>query len=172
MKNVLLSIAAFFFTTSIYTYTIPDTNGEPIAFANFQGKKILIVNTAGGSEFVDQYASLEQLYQIHKDSLVIIVVPSNSFGNEQGTDSTIFQYVTETYGATYVISGKAEVKGVNQVPLYHWLTNKSDNGQVGYAIHGDWQKFLIDKNGKIIGVFAPSVDPMSDELQDAIKNVD
>lgn len=74
-----------FLISTIYTYTLPAADGgNGIHLSDYQDKKILFVNTASNSEYAIQYASLEQLYQRYKDSLVIIAVPSNSFGNEQG----------------------------------------------------------------------------------------
>lgn len=165
--------ALLLYNVSIYTYNLPGNNTEDeIHLSEYQGKKILLVNTASNSGYSMQYQSLEQLHQLYKDSLVIIAVPSNSFNNEPFDDSTISAYLNANYPATYIIAGKSEIIGDSAIPLYQWLVDQSLNGQVNNEIKGDFQKFLIDNTGKLVGVFAPSVDPMSDELLDAINGTD
>ena len=171
MIKLIFCCLIFISSTDFYSLVLPKPmeQNSQIKLSSYQGRKILIVNTAGGSEYASQYNSLEQLHRLYPDSLVIIAIPSNSFGNEPGTDSTITNYLIDTYDATFIVSGKVEVIGENQHPLYQWLTDQNKNGIVSNEVKSDFQKFLINEQGKLIGVFAPSVDPLSDELQSVIK---
>ncbi len=157
-------------TSTIYNVTINDIDGNPIDLSQFQGKKILIVNTASGSGYVSQYASLEQLYQKYKDSLVIIAVPSNSFGNEPSDSSAIKDFVMNNYNIHFILAQKMDVTGDTESPLYGWLTHIEQNNMLSNEVLGDFYKFLIDANGRLMGAFDSSTDPMSDVIQNAVTN--
>ncbi len=157
-----------FLLTSIYTIPYTDIDGGMQNFGNFQGKKILIVNIATGSSRVSQLEQLQQLYQQHQDSLVIIAFPSNSFANEPRTNAEVKQFCQSNYGATFHLAAKGNVKDPGQLPIYHWLSTTSENGVMNGAVQGDFQKFLIDKNGQLIGVFAPDISPMDSILVNGI----
>ncbi len=170
--NKILSLLVGFtlVTTTIYDFSVKDIDGNNISLEQFRGKKILFVNTASNSSYTNQYASLEQLYQKYKDSLVIIAVPSNSFGNEAGTNSAIKEFVKNRYHAHFIITEKSIVAGESQTPLYAWLTHIEQNGMMNNAVGDDFYKFLVDGSGKLVGGFVSSVDPMSKAVQDAITN--
>jgi glutathione peroxidase len=170
MIKTVLIISTLFFTISIYSISSTDINGEQFNFSDFQGKKILIVNTASNSRYVGQYAALEQLYQQYKDSLIVIVFPSNSFGNETGDNAAIKNFVVNNYNAHFLLAGKLDVTGSSQAPIYHWLTQQSQNGMMDNPMLGDFQKFLVDKDGTLIGVFSPVISPMDSSIQNAITN--
>lgn len=155
-------------TTTLYDFSVTDIDGNNITFNQFKGKKVMIVNTASKSKYENQYAGLEQLYQKYKDSLVIIVVPSNTFGNETGENGEIKKNVTSNYNTHFIITEKTVVAGEGQSALYAWLTDIKQNGMVNNPVNGDFYKFLVNSSGTVIGVFAPSVDPMSDVVQNAI----
>ncbi len=157
-------------TSVIYNLSLNDIDGNPIDLHQFQGKKILIVNTATGSSYVNQYASLEQLYQKYKDSLVIIAIPSNSFGNETGDNASIKDFVMNNYNIHYILAQKMDVTGESQSSLYSWLTHIEQNNMLSNDVQGDFFKFLADQSGRLVGAFMPSVDPMSDDMQGVITN--
>ena len=167
-----LPIYSISFSQSIYDYSLLSTGGDTIHLSDFNGKKILFVNTAGSSLLAYQYQKLEQLNQLYHDSLVIIAVPSNSFGNEQETDSAINENVHNTYGITYKLAATTEVAGDSINLVYQWLTKQNLNGFIENPITTDFQKFLVGIDGHIIGVFSSKVDPLSDELQNAVKSID
>jgi glutathione peroxidase len=167
IKSILL-IAATFFTANIYTITSTDIDGNDIHFSDFAGKKILIVNTASNSSAVSQYAQLEELYQKYKDSLIVIAFPSNSFGNEPGTNQNISDSVASKYHVHFLLGAKADVIGSNQSLIYQWLTQEAQNGMMNNIVVDDFQKFLINKNGTLVGVFSPVVDPMDSLIQNAV----
>jgi len=153
---------------SIYSFSIVSIDGNAISLGQFKGKKMLFVNTATGSQYAQQYAGLEKLYQQYKDSLVIIAFPSNDFGNEGNADNTIQTMVTSKYHPSYILASKLSVKGAGISPLFKWLAESTQNGRIDDPVIGDFCKYLIDGTGNIKGVFAGSVDPMDSVLQNAI----
>ena len=155
---------------TIYDFSVNDIDGNARNISQYQGKKILFVNTASNSSYTSQYASLEQLYQKYQDSLVIIAVPSNSFGNDSADNATIKDFVMSNYNIHFTLTQKADVAGDSQSALYSWLTHIDQNTMMDNTITDDFYKFLVDSSGKLIGVFGPSVDPMSDDIQNAITN--
>ena len=157
-------------TSIIYSLPLNDIDGNPINLGQFQGKKVLIVNTATNSSYVSQYDSLEQLYQKYKDSLVIIAIPSNSFGNESNDNPTIKDFVMSNYHIHYILAQKMDVTGDTRSALYSWLTHIEQNNMMNNDVQGDFFKFLIDGSGRLVGAFVPSVDPMSDDMQSVITN--
>ena len=171
MFKILFFITGLITFTGIYDYTITDTNGKEIQLSDFRGKMILLVNTASDSKHADQYASLEKLHQLYKDSLVIIAFPSNSFGKETKDNGSIKNFVKNKYKINYILAQKIAVKGEGQEPLYNWLTQQSNSkSMLKDYIENDFYKFLIDTSGNLVGAFNPSVDPMSEELLSAIRN--
>lgn len=167
LKFIALLYAAIC-VNSIYDYSIQSTTGAVINLSDFQGKKILFVNTASNSPYANQYGRLEQLHQQFHDSLVIIAVPSNSFGNEPLTNEAIQSQVAQNYNIHYLLAQKLEVSGVNITPVYQWLTQIALNGQKENPVPGDFTKYLVDETGTFKGIFAPSVDPLSEELTSAL----
>ena len=155
---------------SFYSLSLNDTNGQPVPFSSFQGKKVLIVNTGINTADSVQYGKLEQLYQKYKDSLVIIAVPSNDFGHAPVSNDSIRNFVYSRYNIHYILAAKSSVKGATATMLYGWLANQSQNGSLNSEVKSDFYKYLIDKDGLPVGIFTGSVDPMSNEVQDAIAN--
>jgi len=168
--NLLAYILHLTLLTGIYTYSIPASGGGTIDIANYKGKKILIVNIASNSKYAPQLSLLEELYQKHKDSLVIIAVPSNSFTKEPLSDQQIKERLLNQYHVSYLIAAKSSVSGALQLPLYKWLTLAEKNGVVNNPVTGDFQKFLINGKGSLVGIFSPDTDPLATELQNAILN--
>ena len=150
---------------SIYEISINSISGEPINFEYFKGKKILIVNTASECGFTGQYADLEKLYETYKDKLVVIGVPCNQFGGQEpGTLTEIKSFCEVNYGVTFLLTEKVEVKGDNKHPLYSWLTNKELNGVKSSSVKWNFQKYLIDENGKFIDYYYSMTKPMSSKI--------
>ena len=154
---------------SIYDFKVTALNGNTIDFADFRGKKILIVNTASKCGFTPQYEGLEQLYQKYKDRLVVIGFPCNIFlSQEPGSNEKIKAFCTKNYGVSFPMAAKISVKGKNIAPVYKWLCNKSENGVMDAKITWNFNKFLLDENGKIIAWFPSKVTPMSAEITDKL----
>jgi glutathione peroxidase len=168
MTKLLLFLMTAVVTVSIYTITEPDIDGGTIHFSNYQGKKILIVNTACYSPRTSQFSGLEQLYQTYKDSLVVVAFPSNSFGHEPGTNQQIKSFIMSHYNVHFVLGGKLDVSGANQGTIYQWLSQIAQNGMMNSSVSDDFQKYLVDKDGKLIAVYSPNVQPMDNVIQNAI----
>ncbi len=152
-------------TTSIYDFKVEGLNGGTIDFAAFKGKKILIVNTASKCGFTPQYEGLQKLYETYKDKLVIVGFPANNFfSQEPGSNETIDEFCKKNYGVTFPMAAKISVKGRKIAPIYQWLCNKEENGVMDAKISWNFNKFLLDENGKLIGHFKSSVKPMSEEI--------
>ena len=170
----LFFISAVIFSgaiVSIYSLSVPDINHGSIHFNDYRGKMILIVNTAtGDSAASQQIVQLQQLYQQHQDSLVVIAFPSNSFGNEPGTDAEIKATMQNVYGVTFPIAAKSWVRGDSANIIHEWLGSKLQNDVMEARIKRDYQKFLIDRTGSIVGRFDSSVSPISTVIQNAIAN--
>lgn len=169
MKLILL-FSCLFFTTSIYTLQFTDVDGNQVSMNSFQGKKILLVNIATGSSRIGQLTGLQQLHQTYGDSVVIIAFPSNSFDNEARTNAEIKQFCQGNYGVTFRIAAKNSVTGAGVQSIYNWLANISENGVMNGTVGRDFQKFLISKQGSLIGVFSPSVAPTDPLIVNALTN--
>jgi glutathione peroxidase len=152
-------------TQTIYDFKVASLNGGIIDFADFKGKKILIVNTASKCGFTPQYEGLEKLYETYKDKLVIVGFPANNFlSQEPGSNETIEAFCKKNYGVTFPMAAKISVKGKDIAPIYHWLCNKEENGVMNAKISWNFNKFLLDENGKLIALFKSKVKPMSEEI--------
>jgi glutathione peroxidase len=154
---------------SFYTLTAPKNGGASINFNAFAGKKVLIVNTAINTADTVQYRKLEQLYQKHKDSLVIIACPSNDFGHTPMSDSAIKTFIQTKYNIHYLLAAKIAVKGTTISPVYSWLADITKNGTMNSTVNNDFYKYLIDKNGNLVGIFGRTEDPMGATMQAAVE---
>lgn len=163
MKSILVLLTAVFClgTESFYNQPLQLADGQALDLNRFNGKKVLIVNIATAGDRVQQLGELQQLHMQMSDSLVIIAVPSNSFGNTTGTATEVAEYCRQHYSASYLISARAAVKGNDQHPLYVWLTQAAKNGALDSEVKTDFQKYLIDKNGELMGAYAASVSVFS-----------
>lgn len=169
MLLIKIFVSVILLNTSIYSFTVSDTQGGSIQFGNFANKKILIVNIAtGDTAKLTQLAGLQQLQQQFADSLIIIAFPSNSFGNESRTNVEIKQFCESNYGASFLIASKGSVKGANIQPLYDWITKLSENGVMNSEIKDNYQKYLINGTGNLIGIFSGKILPMDSQLISAI----
>lgn len=164
-----LLLCLLVFPPSIYDFDITDINGNTIHLSDFNGKKILFVNTATNSSYAQQYGSLEQLYQLYKDSLAIIAIPSNSFGNEPNENDSILNFVQAHYDIHYILASKINVTGDSIAPLYQWLTQSSGNGAFDNPVHSDFYKYLVNREGELIAVSAGMTDPMDTVIQNLIQ---
>lgn len=155
--------------SSIYDFKVAALDGRTIDFADFKGKKILIVNTASKCGFTPQYEGLEKLYKEHKDNLVIVGFPANDFGKQEpGSNDEIAAFCKKNYGVTFPMAAKISVKGNDMAPIYHWLTKKEYNKYKNSSVKWNFQKYLIDEEGNLIDVFGSMVKPESSKLTDAL----
>lgn len=143
---------------------------QPIDLSKYKGKNILIVNTATKSGNTPQFGSLETLYERYKDKLIVVGFPSNDFGSEEPlSNEEIKAFVKIHYGVTFPMSNKIVVKGENCNPLYKYLISEADKMGLENPVKWNFAKFLLDGNGKLIAVFEPKVDPLSENLLQYLK---
>lgn len=155
---------------SIHSFKVAGIDGKTINMASFKGKKILVVNTASKCGYTPQYEALQKVYATYKDKLVIIGFPCNQFGGQEpGTNEEIVSFCQKNYGVTFPLADKVDVKGDNIAPIYQWLTQKSKNGVLDATIAWNFNKFLLDEQGKMIAYFPSSVKPDSDTILNYLK---
>lgn len=152
-------------TNNIYQFKVAALDGGTIDFASFKGKKILVVNTASECGYTPQYKDLQALYEKYKEKLVIVGFPANNFGGQEpGTNTEIKSFCEKNYGVSFPMAAKVSVKGDDTAPIYLWLTQKEKNGVLDATIKWNFNKFLLDENGKMIAYFPSKVTPMSEEI--------
>lgn len=152
-------------STSIYDIELNDIHGNPIDLSDFKGKKILFVNVASKCGFTPQYKDLEMLHDLYKDQLVLIGLPCNQFGaQEPGSNEEIIEFCSATYGVSFLMTDKIEVKGEGQHPLYAWLTKKDLNGKKNSTVKWNFQKYLVDEEGELIDFYYSVTTPMSSKI--------
>ena len=169
MKSLLsilfLTMALSLSAQSIHAFKVKSIDGTTINLAAYKGKKILIVNTASKCGYTPQYEALQKVYAQYKDKLVIIGFPCNQFGGQEpGTNEEIVSFCQKNYGVSFPLADKIDVKGENIAPIYQWLTQKSKNGVVDATITWNFNKFLLDEQGKMIAYFPSNVKPDSDDI--------
>ena len=160
LSNVLIGSAQ-----SIYDSKINTIDGVSIDFNDFKGKHILFVNVASKCGFTKQYAQLEELYQAYKNDLVVIGLPCNQFGGQEPGDAQeIKSFCTKNFGVSFIITEKINTKGPELHPIYAWLTDKKLNGKVNSTVKWNFQKYLLNKEGKLIDYFNSTTSPMSSKI--------
>jgi glutathione peroxidase len=173
IKTLLVSILFTFMAAggSIYNFKVESIDGGKINFADYKGKKILIVNTASQCGNTPQYADLEKLYKKYEGKLVIIGFPANNFhAQEPGTNKEIQEFCTKKYAVTFPMAAKISVKGDDMHPLYKWLIAESKAKHLQpEEVTWNFQKYLLDEKGNLVAVFAPKTQPMSEEVITAIE---
>lgn len=156
---------------TIYDYKVEALEeGKEINFADFKGKKILIVNTASECGFTPQYADLEKLSNEYKDKLVVIGFPANNFGGQEpGSNVEIGAFCQKNYGVTFPLAAKVSVKGDDTAPIFKYLTEKELNGVKNTSILWNFTKFLVDENGKLIDSFISTTKPTDEAITKYLK---
>ncbi len=155
---------------SIYQFKVPSIEGGTIDFASFKGKKILVVNTASKCGYTPQFDGLEKLYKANKDKLVVVGFPANDFGKQEpGTNEEIQEFCKLRYGVTFPLASKIDVVGNNTHPVYKWLTHKEANGVLDATIKWNFNKFLLDENGRLLEYYPSKVLPEGEEIAKYLK---
>jgi glutathione peroxidase len=171
MKLLTLICAMMFITSapsSVYTFKLKTIDGKAFSLAKYKGKKLLIVNTASKCGFTPQYAELQKLADQYKDKVVVIGFPANNFGGQEpGTNTEVKEFCQKNFGVTFPLSSKVSVKGDDIDPLFQYLTTEPNPDFTG-EIKWNFEKFLIDENGKLIHRYRSTVKPLSDEITKAL----
>ena len=169
LSTIMVCFSMVFGNPSIYDYSFNSLDGKEIKMSSFKGKKILIVNTASKCGFTKQYKDLQELYSLYGKDLVIIGFPANNFGNQEpGTNNDIQEFCQQNYGVEFLMAEKVEVKGDEIAPLFKYLTSQ-ENPDFQGEIKWNFEKFLIDENGKLVHRYRSAVNPMSEEIVSWVK---
>jgi glutathione peroxidase len=145
---------------SIYDFSVKTMDGEEKSIADYKGKVLLVVNTATHCGFTPQYNGLQKLYEKYRDKgFEVLDFPCNQFGNQAPENNDeIHSFCTLRYKITFSQFGKIDVNGTNESPLYTFL-KKQKGGILGENIKWNFTKFLVDRNGEVVGRFAPTEKP-------------
>lgn len=153
---------------SIYDIEVTDSKGEVYTLERYKGNVLLIVNTASKCGFTPQFDGLEELYQEYKEQgFTVLGFPCNQFGKQEpGTTSDAEEYCRLNFGVTFPLHEKIDVNGNNAHPLFKYLKGES-KGLLSGAIKWNFTKFLVDKNGVVVGRYAPQTSPekMADDIR-------
>lgn len=169
--SLILCSAFAFSQQSFYDFKVKDIEGKDFDLSSLKGKKVLVVNTASKCGLTPQYTQLESIFKAYGgDKFTIIGFPANNFmSQEPGTNKEISEFCLKNYGVTFKMMSKISVKGNDMDPLYQWLTSKSKNGVMDSEVKWNFQKYLIDENGKLVDVVDPKVKPDDDKIVGWIK---
>jgi glutathione peroxidase len=157
--------------TSPLDFKVSGIDGKEVDLSKYKGKVVLFVNVASQCGYTKQYTGLQAIYKKYeKDGFVIVGVPANNFGSQEpGTNEEIVEFCSSKYSVTFPMLAKVSVKGDDKSPLYSFLTSKETNPKFAGEIGWNFEKFLINKKGEVVGKFKSGVAPDSDELTKAIK---
>lgn len=156
---------------TIHDYKVFDIDGNTFDFASLKGKKVLVVNTASECGFTPQYADLEKLYQKYKaKNFIIIGFPTNNFGGQEPEGNAVIKnFCQKNYGVTFPMMGKISVKGNDKAEIYKWLTEKEFNEKKNAEVKWNFQKFMVDENGKWVDVVDSKTSPLTQKITDWIE---
>jgi len=156
---------------TLHDFKVITLEGKDFNMAQLKGKKVLIVNTASKCGNTPQYEGLQELYERYGgEDFVIIGFPANNFlKQEPGTSEEIREFCSINYGVTFPMMAKISVKGKDMHPVYQWLTQKELNGFKDSGVKWNFQKYLVDEEGRLVGMFSPKTKPLSDEIVSWVK---
>jgi glutathione peroxidase len=165
-KKETITITTSMTKETIYQFKVQDLSGDEFDFATLKGKRIIIVNTASECGLTPQYEQLQAVYNQYKDqNLVIVGFPANNFGSQEpGSNAQIASFCQKNYGVTFPMMAKISVKGNDMHPVYQFLTQKAKNGLEDSSVQWNFQKYLINSNGELEKVVAPSTLPTDSEI--------
>jgi glutathione peroxidase len=148
-----------------------DITGKPVSLSQYQGKVVLLVNVASQCGYTPQYAGLERLYrELKGQRFTVIGFPCNQFGEQEpGAEADIMRFCTVTYNVTFPLSAKIEVNGANRHPLFAWLT--APENRFAGDLQWNFEKFLIDREGRLIGRYPSGTKPEDNGMLQEIAQV-
>ena len=157
-------------TTSLYDFTMDDIDGKPVNLNQYRGKVLLVVNTASLCGNTPQYRDLEAIYeQYHDKGFEVLAFPANNFGQQEpGTNAEIKGFCLTKYSVSFPLFSKISVKGSDKHPLYQYLTEQSPfPGEIEW----NFQKYLVDRSGNVVGRFHHRTKPLAPEVVNEIERV-
>ncbi len=158
--------------TTVYDFEALTINGKSVPLSQYQGKPMLIVNTASACGFTPQFAGLEELHKTYADKgLVVLGFPCNQFGaQDKGSNDEIAEFCQLNYGVSFPMMAKIDVNGGDAHPLYQWLSAEAPGLLGTKAIKWNFTKFLVGKDGQVLKRYAPTDTPksMADDIEAAL----
>ncbi|SDI49091.1 glutathione peroxidase [Natribacillus halophilus] len=154
--------------SGLFRMNVKKANGEEISLGDYQGNVLLIVNVASECGFTPQYEQLEDIYEEYRDrGFEVLAFPSNDFGGQEpGSNEDIAAFCEENYGVEFEVFDKVHARGQAQHPLYQWLLDKSNPGG---QIDWNFEKFIISRNGEILGSFKSATRPDDPQIKQMIE---
>jgi glutathione peroxidase len=156
---------------SVLEFTMKNIDGQDVKLSDYSGKVLLMVNVASKCGYTPQYKGLEAIYEKYKEQgLVVMGFPANNFfWQEPGTDEEIKTFCSTKYNVTFPMFAKISVKGGKIHPLYRFLTSKETNPEFSGSISWNFNKFLVDRSGKVVARFGSKEEPESQKVVSAIE---
>ena len=153
---------------NVFDFTCQSAAGSDKALSDYQGKVMLVVNTASKCGFTKQYEGLQNLHDTYSgDDFVILGFPCNDFGNqESGSEEEIGAFCSANFGVEFQMMEKVKVKGSKKHPVYVWLTSKAENGVSDHSIKWNFHKFAVDQQGSLVGSMRSGVKPSDKKITD------
>eukprot|EP00271_Cylindrocystis_brebissonii_P013191 TRINITY_DN32829_c0_g1_i1.p1 TRINITY_DN32829_c0_g1~~TRINITY_DN32829_c0_g1_i1.p1 ORF type:complete len:230 (+),score=42.94 TRINITY_DN32829_c0_g1_i1:197-886(+) len=151
---------------SFHDFTVEDIDGKNVSLSNFKGKVALVVNVASACGLTQSnYTELTAVYNKYKDKgFTVLAFPSNQFGGQEpGSNEQIKEFACSRYKATFPLFSKIDVNGPNTAPVYQYLKSQKGGGILGDGIKWNFGKFLVDKDGTVVGRYAPTTSPSAIE---------
>jgi glutathione peroxidase len=146
---------------SVYPFKVTTIKGEEVSLENYKGKVLLVVNTASECGLTPQYAELQKIYDQYKENgFFVLGFPCNQFGNQEpGSEEKISEFCSLNYGVNFPLFAKVDVNGENAHPLFQYLKEEAPGQSESSDIEWNFAKFLINRNGQVVGRYAPTVSP-------------
>jgi glutathione peroxidase len=156
---------------SIHEFSLKDITGQQRSLGDFRGKALLVVNVASKCGLTPQYTELQTLYsELRERGLEVLGVPCNQFaGQEPGSEAEIQQFCSTRYNVDFPLFSKIDVNGADRHPLYTWLTEQKSAPDGPGDIQWNFAKFVVDRQGNVVGRFSPATTPSDPALRDAIE---
>ncbi len=157
--------------SSIYQFRVKDIDGREVSLSDYQGKVLLIVNTASNCGFTSQLEAMEELYQEYKDQgFEVLAFPSNDFLDQEPREGKeIKDFCRDNFHTSFTIFEKTNVKGRYASDLFKFLANRSRNGRISSRPKWNYHKYLVDRKGKVVNYFYSFTSPSSDKFKSAIE---
>lgn len=154
-------------------FTMKSIDGKDVSLCGYKGNVVLIVNVASKCGYTPQYKGLEELYEKYQGKgLRVLGFPANDFGaQEPGSESEIKQFCTTNFGVSFDMFSKVTVKGDEKCDLYKYLTSGGGDSALAGEVRWNFQKYLIDRNGKLVAVFPSADEPMGEKITAAVEKL-
>jgi len=155
----------------VLNFKMDNIDGKPSDLSKYQGKVVVFVNVASKCGYTPQYEALEKVYEKYSDKgLIIVGVPANDFGKQEpGTNDEIKEFCTSKYNVKFDMLAKVSVKGDDKCDLYKFLTSKDTDPKYAGEVEWNFEKFIISRNGEVVGRFKSKIKPDSDDFIKAIE---